>query len=528
MEPIENGEILLNWLQINRLRSWSSFFAIRVSRFWTWRAPNGLAHNQIDYVFSRSSLNVLDAGVLSAFKFDSDHRIIRTKVQITTQRKFFKQKQIPTVSRDLFKYGISNYAATQNNTAKEIYSNLNSSLRESYDVATCWSRPHPFISQNTIDLLARRQTFQTDPSPIGRIQFTLLSKLARMSRKEDVRKRRESHLRKALDQGYSLNKVMNEGKSANNRIIHLRDNNGILTNDELGLARIIREFYNNLYRDRSSRAAVIAPTNEPLSPFLESEVLHAIQKTTLGTSPGTDRIPPEAVRWGSPVIVSDLTRMFNLILAEGVIPPELLESRTILLFKKGDVTDIGNYRPITLLNTLYKVLSRCLLNRMERHMEENISEEQCGFRKNYGTSDNLHIVRQVMEKCREYRLPTFFCFVDLAKAFDSIHHNSIWSSLGEIGIHPNLISLLKATYEVSSSSIAFNGSKVPVEVKQGVRQGDVISPRLFTIVLDSALKKIDWDKLGHLGLRIGGRRLTHCSLTTVYSLPRINGIFVRC
>ena len=139
-------------------------------------------------------------------------------------------------------------------------------------------------------------------------------------------------------------------------------------------------------------------------------------------------------------------------------------------------------------------------------MEEQMSEEQMGFRKQYGTADNIHIVRQVIEKSREYKLPLFLCAVDLAKAFDSVEHCSIWTSLEEIGAHPQLVKVLQNIYTSAVSTIEVNGTKIEVDIKRGVRQGDVISPRLFTLVLDLALRKVDWSSAG---LRVNGQRLTH-------------------
>ena len=123
------GEMLLNWLQCNGNRSWNSFFQKRKPRTWTWRSPNGLTFNQIDYVIARPTLKVLDVSVLSGFHFDTDHRLIRAKLKMKIRRRQTKQRQIPTVSRALFHFGVSNDDSATDATSKEIYEHLNTKLR---------------------------------------------------------------------------------------------------------------------------------------------------------------------------------------------------------------------------------------------------------------------------------------------------------------------------------------------------------------------------------------------------------------
>ena len=139
-------------------------------------------------------------------------------------------------------------------------------------------------------------------------------------------------------------------------------------------------------------------------------------------------------------------------------------------------------------------------------MNEEISETQTGFRKNYGTWDNIHTLRQLIEKTKEYRIPLFLCMIDIQKAFDRVHHVAIWESLRKIGVHPQLIHLLRSIYENSTSSLQINEAKVPITIQRGVRQGDVLSPQLFSIVLDLAMKKLDWSSTG---IRIDGTYLSH-------------------
>ena len=94
----------------------------------------------------------------------------------------------------------------------------------------------------------------------------------------------------------------------------------------------------------------------------------------------------------------------------------------------------------------------------------------------------------------------------MSKAFDRVHHQGIWNTLTTLGIQQPLVDVLRSVYLASKCSIDVNGQDVSIEIRRGVRQGDVISPRLFTTVLDVALRELNWSELG---IRVNGKSLSH-------------------
>ncbi|XP_063539716.1 uncharacterized protein LOC134748833 [Cydia strobilella] len=186
---------------------------------------------------------------------------------------------------------------------------------------------------------------------------------------------------------------------------------------------------------------------------------------------------------------------------------DFIMSTKKLFFKKGDNTLLKNYRPISLLSHVYKLFSRVITNRLARRFDDFQPPEQAGFRKGYSTVDHIHALRQVIQKTEEYNLPLCLAFVDYEKAFDSIETWAVLQSLQRCQIDYRYIEVLKCLYENATMSVRLQGqSSKPIPLQRGVRQGDVISPKLFTAALEDAFKVLDWKGRG---INVNGEYITH-------------------
>ena len=125
-------------------------------------------------------------------------------------------------------------------------------------------------------------------------------------------------------------------------------------------------------------------------------------------------------------------------------------------------------------------------------------------RMNYHT-DPIH---QLKEKCREYNIPLCVAFVDYEKAFDSVQTQAILTSLQEQGTEYVYIEILKDTYTDSSVTVHLHKESEKIRIKRGVRQGDTISPKLFTATLESIIlfRRLNWE---NKGVKIDGEFLSN-------------------
>jgi len=162
------------------------------------------------------------------------------------------------------------------------------------------------------------------------------------------------------------------------------------------------------------------------------------------------------------------------------------------MYKKGDRLDCTNYRPITLLNVAYKIYAISLNQRLVDIIETELGDYQSGFRPNRSTIDNIFMIRQIIEKCYEYNTDIHNIFIEYIHAFDSIKRNKILDSLIQYKIPPKLIRLVKLTLENTTAKVKVNNAYTSeFKVESRVKQGDLLSPMLFSLVIDTILKKLD-------------------------------------
>ncbi|KHJ98627.1 hypothetical protein OESDEN_01381 [Oesophagostomum dentatum] len=184
------------------------------------------------------------------------------------------------------------------------------------------------------------------------------------------------------------------------------------------------------------------------------------------------------LKWGRSKLTPLLTELFNEILATCSIPEKAVaDAVTVLLHKKGDPFSLKNYRPISILSVLYKLLAKVINQRLERVLDAEQPQEQAGFRRKYSTIDHLHAINELIERCREYRFPIFTAFIDYEKAFDTVEMNALWNALQDQGVHSHLIAVLRYVYDHAHSVVQIGETKIAVNIERGVRQGDPLSPK---------------------------------------------------
>ena len=94
------------------------------------------------------------------------------------------------------------------------------------------------------------------------------------------------------------------------------------------------------------------------------------------------------------------------------------------------------------------------------------------------------------------KYPVYIAFVDYEKAFDTVEMNALWNALQEQGVNSKLIAVLRLFYANARSVVQLGEAKVSINIKRGVRQGDPLSPKLFTATLEHIFRRLDWTAYG--------------------------------
>jgi hypothetical protein len=170
---------------------------------------------------------------------------------------------------------------------------------------------------------------------------------------------------------------------------------------------------------------------------------------------------------------------------KGEIPEDWREGHLVKLPKKGDLYQCSNYRGIMLLSVPVKVLSRIILERIKKIVDNKLRDEQVGFRQNRSCTDQIATLRITAEQSIEWNSPLYITFLDYEKAFDSLDRETLCKLLRQYGVPEKVTNLIKKTYENMTCRLIHEGQFTePFKVKTGVRQGCFLSPFLFLLAVD--------------------------------------------
>ena len=131
---------------------------------------------------------------------------------------------------------------------------------------------------------------------------------------------------------------------------------------------------------------------------------------------------------------------------------------------------------------------KIILNRLKPQAEKIIAEEQAGFRAGRSTTERIFNLRILCEKYLQHQQDPYHVFIDFKKAFDRVWHAALWATMKKYNISKNLIQVIKSLFNKANSAVLFNGGVGDwFRTTVGVRQGCLLSPTLFNILLERTM-----------------------------------------
>ena len=246
--------------------------------------------------------------------------------------------------------------------------------------------------------------------------------------------------------------------------------------------------------------------------FTASEIERGILKLKNSKSPGFDGIQNEYIKLAKEKMIPVYVSLFNLILRSAAIPEQWSIAKIKPIYKnKGDRNDPDNYRPISLISCLGKLFTSLLSDRLSSFLEDNVilNSNQAGFRKNFSTNDHIFSLYAIIELMKFEKKKLFCTFVDFSKAFDSVWRVGLWRKLLKNDVKGDFFRVIYSMYDDIKSCISVNNESSAFFVNNcGVRQGDNLSPVLFSVFLNDLEDHLMADIVNGININLSNDLLT--------------------
>ncbi len=218
------------------------------------------------------------------------------------------------------------------------------------------------------------------------------------------------------------------------------------------------------------------------------ELTIAVNQLASGRAPGIDGLTIDFYKHFWAVIGPDLHEVLMRSYDDNVLPASCRRAVLTLLPKKGDLMELKNWRPVALLCTDYKVLSRALSSRLKPYIGLLVHMDQTYCIPDRTIMDNLFLMRDVMDVCNVYNQSVGILSLDQEKAFDRIDHDFLFSVFKAFGFGEKFIAWVSLLYSNASCMVKVGGGlSRPIPVKRGIRQGCPISGQLYSLSVEPLL-----------------------------------------
>ena len=511
-----NGTRMKDFCRNNKLCIASSFFDYPMMNRYTWYSPDGTTLRVNDYVLTERFVQsfVTDCKAMPDLDFESDHRILITSLRTPMTRKArwkppqTQKKPPPDVSAlkypeiaDSFLHSIESQLINKSvSTSDKMVQVLKTAGDASLPLMTKKEKINEIWKEDKVfnDLLDNRRKHS-----IGSLEYKIYTKKIktriRFLRNEKLKREAEE-----INENANRREIEELYRRLKTDAMPFKNLRNKQKCDPVKLKKHFTEHFSKHQETANPTEIENIPEYIKQLQDIEIDGLNsqppdlAELKTTirsLKNGKSANDVPAAYIKEAmkSDKFAREMLKLYESVWRTNEIPTDWKHSKLVALWKgakKGSKDDPNAYRGLQIGSTLCKILVIIIINRIKSWYENQILDEQQGFRSGRGTADGVYIIKRVQEISNKMKKPVYALFVDLSAAFDHIIRDFMFNSiLSRIPPNANLklIHLLQNLYNATTTSLA----ETPDDCFQlflGVRQGGPESPILYNFYMDFVMR----------------------------------------
>ena len=236
--------------------------------------------------------------------------------------------------------------------------------------------------------------------------------------------------------------------------------------------------------------APVQPNHLTEEPWTLQELMGAVEKLKSNKSGDECGLVAEVFKHIPTNFAAKILRLYNDLLSNGDIPSSWRRTLFTMLAKHRKAALVTEFRPIASVRLFYKIFAYMILHRIQPCLDSHQPEEQHGFRAGRRLEEHLLTANLFLDKTLAANIPVWVLSLDLSKAFDRVDWSALWLALSEHGVSSHMVWILQNLYFGQHGEVTGQGGNSRTfQINAGVRQGCVLSPKMFSSVLHWAMSK---------------------------------------